>query len=73
MQALDICSIESSVPEWFADWVRIWLKKDDYISKKVSALLSNDELKEALAMYDYTLHKNTEGFVWTHRGNNRIH
>lgn len=73
MKNLDICSFENSVPEWFADWVKLGITKYDSVSRQVSLLLSDNNLEEALAIYDDILNKTAKDFIWTHKGNNRIH
>jgi len=62
---LNICFSENSVPRGFSDWAKLWLLKSDNISKKIY-LLSNNELEEALWIYNYHFYQNNTP-EWTHR------
>lgn len=73
MVHLDICSFENSVPEGFADWVKIWDMKNDEVHQKVQALLSENQLEEALEIHYNTLMRWFDFDWYTHRWNNRIH
>ncbi len=72
MKHLHLCPYENQVPEWFASWVKIWAFKTDTISRKVQKLLSNNELEEALWIYNNFLHWKTI-LTGNHPGNHEIH
>ena len=70
---LSVCFFENSVPKGFTDWTKLWLQKDDTTSQKVQYLLSNNELEEALWIYDSILFSLESTFPWKYVWNDRIH
>lgn len=72
MKSLILDVHENSVPEGFADWVKLWLGKSDLVSKRVQILLWDNQLEEAIGEYFSQVNKNDLNY-WNHGGNYRIH